>query len=190
MHSLRLNDQIRAGLSSLELRRIKETYTRQAAVLIPILEHQGEPCFLLTRRTEEVKTHKGQLSFPGGMRQANESLENTALRETFEEVGIEPDKIEVLGRFHEYLSVTGYCVTPFAGFVSAPFVAVPQAREVAEILLVPLHVFRDPGKLRVERRVRLGQLRNVYFYSYGRHEIWGLTARIIRDFLENLNTIF
>lgn len=189
MNSLRLNDQIRAGLSSLQLRRVKEKYTRQAAVLMPILEHHDEPCFLLTRRTEEVKTHKGQISFPGGMRQADESLESTALRETFEEVGIEPGKIEVLGRFHEYLSVTGYCVTPFAGFVSAPFVAVPQESEVAEILLVPLRIFRDPEKLRVEQRVRRGKLRDVYFYSYGGHEIWGLTARIIRDFLQNLNPI-
>lgn len=153
---------------------------------MPIFEEEGKPHFLLTRRTEEVSTHKGQISFPGGMRHGIESLEETALRETCEEVGIRKDQIEVLGRFHDYLSITDWRVAPFAGHVGQPFAAVPQTSEVAEILKVPFAAFCDPSRLRVEQMYRLGRLVDVYFYSYENYEIWGLTARIIKDFLEEL----
>jgi len=153
---------------------------------MPIFERDAEPYLLLTLRTNEVLTHKGQISFPGGMRHDNEPLQSTALRETYEEVGIEESKIEVLGQFHEYLSNTGYCVTPFAGYVLEPHNAVPQVGEVAEILHVPIRIFLDPARLRIEQRLRMGRIADVHFYSYGSHEIWGLTARIIKDFLEQI----
>jgi 8-oxo-dGTP pyrophosphatase MutT (NUDIX family) len=153
---------------------------------MPIFEEEGRPHFLLTRRTEKVATHKGQISFPGGMRHGAESLEETALRETCEEVGIRKDQIEVLGRFHDYLSITDLRVAPFAGHVGQPFAAVPQTGEVAEILKVPFEAFYDPGRFRVEQMYRSGSLVDVYFYSYEDYEIWGLTARIIKDFLEEL----
>ena len=153
---------------------------------MPIFEKDGEPHFLLTLRTEEVETHKGQISFPGGMREGGENLEETALRETFEEVGIEANQMEVLGRFHDFLSITGYRVVPFAGYIDGPFTTNPQTREVAEILTVPFRIFLDPNRLRIQQMLRLGQMIDVYFYSYGTHEIWELTARIIHDFLAEL----
>ena len=153
---------------------------------MPIFERGGEPHFLLTRRTEEVETHKGQISFPGGMRHDDEQLEQTALRETFEEVGIESRRIEILGRFHDYISITEYRVSPFVGFIEEPFAVMPQPSEVAEVLSVPFHVFYDPDLLRVEQLNRTGKIVDVLFYSYGTHTIWGLTARIIKDFLEEL----
>jgi 8-oxo-dGTP pyrophosphatase MutT (NUDIX family) len=177
-------ERIRAKLAALTPRRLPGEYRSEAAVLMLLFEKRGEPHFLLTRRTEEVQTHKGQISFPGGMRDGSESLEQTALRETFEEVGIEPEQIEILGRFHEYLSSTDYRVTPFAGYIDGPFITKPQTTEVAEILFVPFSVFLDPGLLRTERMLHRGRMIDVYFYSYGTHQIWGLTARIIRDFLE------
>ncbi len=189
MNSSRLQDRVRSGLAALEARKIDAGYTREAAVLMPIFESEGEPFFLLTLRTNEVLTHKGQISFPGGMRHDGETLQATALRETYEEVGIQTNKIEILGQFHEYLSNTGYCVTPFAGYIQEPNCAVPQAREVAEILHVPVRIFMDPARLRVEQRLRLGKMMDVHFYSYGQHEIWGLTARIIKDFLEQVHLI-
>ena len=163
-------------------------YVREAAVLMPIFERGGVPHFLLTKRTELVETHKGQISFPGGMREANEDLEQTALRETFEEVGIESNRISILGRFHDYLSVTDYRVSPYAAYICTPFSTKPQIREVAEILEVPFSVFTDPSRLRIERARRHGSTVDVYYFSFGAHQIWGLTARIIKDFIDELSS--
>jgi 8-oxo-dGTP pyrophosphatase MutT (NUDIX family) len=181
-----MKERVRNCLASLNHRTITSGYALEAAVLMPIFELNHEYHLLLTRRTEHVQTHKGQISFPGGMREDGEELIATALRETFEEVGIEQAKIEPLGRFHDYLSVTHYRVTPFAGFIEGPFKTNPQVNEVAEILQVPFRVFLEPDRLRTERRVVLGKEEDVHFFSYGTNEIWGLTARIIKDFMEAL----
>jgi len=180
---MNLRDQIRSTLSALQARAISSGYDREAAVLVPVFEIDQEPYFLLTLRTDEVETHKGQISFPGGMRHGNESLEVTALRETWEEIGIGEARIEILGRFHDYLASTDYRVVPFVGYVCSPFPVVPQPTEVAEVLMVPFSIFLDPSRLRTEKMMRRGKLIDVYFYSYDSRQIWGLTARIIRDFL-------
>lgn len=177
-------EQVLAKLGSLQHRVLTSGFSREAAVLILVFEREGEPHFLLTRRTEEVETHKGQISFPGGMCQDAEPLEQTALRETYEEIGIESSRIEILGRFHDYISVTEYRVAPFVGAIEEPFTVTPQPREVAEVLSVPFHIFHDPSRLRVEQQHRTGKMMDVYFYSYQDYTIWGLTARIIKDFLE------
>ena len=182
-----MKDRIRNCLAELKPRILTDGFARQAAVLMPVFQWENEYHFLLTRRTEDVQTHKGQISFPGGMREDNEDLAQTALRETFEEVGIEENRIEILGRFHDYLSITRFRVTPFAGFINGPFTTIPQIREVAEILRVPFGVFTDPSRLRIEKNISTNLEPNVYFYSYGAHQIWGLTARIIKEFIEALN---
>jgi 8-oxo-dGTP pyrophosphatase MutT (NUDIX family) len=182
-----MKEIIRNFLSTLKTRTLTDGFSRQAAVLMPVFEWENEYHFLLTRRTEEVQTHKGQISFPGGMREGNEDLVKTALRETFEEVGIEENRVEILGRFHDYMSITRYRVTPFAGFINGPFTTRPQIHEVAEVLQVPIRIFMDPSRLRVEKNVHLGLERDVFFYSYGTQQIWGLTALIIKDFLEALH---
>src|SRR5512136_389983 len=167
-----IQERVRTGLAAIVPRSLSGQYTSEAAVLMPIFEREGRPHFLLTRRTEEVQTHKGQISFPGGMREGDETLERTALRETFEEVGIAETGIQILGRFHDYLSVTDSRVAPFAGYIPGPFDPKPHQAEVAEILYVPFHIFRDPSRLRIERRRRRGRDVEVYFFSYGPHEIW------------------
>jgi 8-oxo-dGTP pyrophosphatase MutT (NUDIX family) len=182
-----MKDRIRNCLATLQTRTLMDGFTREAAVLMPVFEWEHEYHFLLTRRTEEVQTHKGQISFPGGMREGKEDLAKTALRETFEEVGIEESSIEILGRFHDYMSITGYRVTPFAGFIHGSFITKPQISEVAEVLQVPIRIFLDPARLRIEKNAYTNLEPNVYFYSYGTHQIWGLTARIIKEFLETLN---
>jgi 8-oxo-dGTP pyrophosphatase MutT (NUDIX family) len=174
-------------LASLEPRELADGFTGEAAVLMPVMKWENEYCFLLTRRTEEVQTHKGHISFPGGMREGKESLERTALRETYEEVGIEEDRIEILGQFHDYVSIHGVRVTPFAGFLHEPLSIRPQVTEVAEVLKVPFSIFTDPSRLRIEKSTIRNESQ-VYFYSYGKHEIWGLTARIIKDFLDALKS--
>jgi 8-oxo-dGTP pyrophosphatase MutT (NUDIX family) len=181
-----MKERIRNCLAMMNHRILTSGYALEAAVLMPIFELNHEYHFLLTRRTEQVQTHKGQISFPGGMREDGEELMATALRETFEEVGIEQNRIEPLGRFHDYISVTHYRVTPFAGFIESPFKTNPQVNEVAEILRVPFRVFLEPDRLRTERRVVLGKEEDVHFFSYGTNEIWGLTARIIKDFMAAL----
>jgi 8-oxo-dGTP pyrophosphatase MutT (NUDIX family) len=181
-----MKDLIRSRLAELEPRKLLDGFTREAAVLIPIFELQNEYHFLLTRRTDEVETHKGQISFPGGMREDNEELFETAFRETYEEVGIEESQIESLGRFHDYISITGFRVTPFAGFIQGPFTTRPHAREVAEVIYVPVRIFQDPSLVRVKKSPWITREVNVYYYTFGAHQIWGLTARIIKDFLEFL----
>ncbi len=183
-----MKERIRDFLAGLQPRILTDGFTREAAVLMPVFLWENEYHFLLTRRTEEVQTHKGQISFPGGMREGTEELVKTSLRETFEEVGIEEDKIEILGRFHDYMSITAFRVTPFVGFIRCPFTTRPQIREVAEVLQVPLRIFTDPSRLRIEKNTHSHQEPNVYFYSYGTHQIWGLTARIIKEFLEALDS--
>lgn len=181
---MKLREQIRDQLTRLQPKRLNAAYPQEAAVLMPIFVRNGEPHFLLTLRTEEVSTHKGQISFPGGMRQDRESLQETALRETREEVGIEPSRIEILGRFYDYASITGYRVVPFAGYIEGAFITVPQKSEVAEVLQVPFSIFTDSSRLRTVQMLRSGKMRDVYFYRYDPHEIWGLTAHIIKDFFD------
>ena len=151
---------------------------------MPIFEQDGVWRMLLTRRTDEVETHKGQISFPGGMREPGETLEQTALRETFEEVGIPADRIEILGQFHDYISITDVCVTPFAARLHVPFPITPQVHEVAEVLQVPIQTFFTPELMSVKKGWFQEQPVSEYYYAYGAHTIWGLTARIIHDFLE------
>jgi 8-oxo-dGTP pyrophosphatase MutT (NUDIX family) len=182
---MKLINHIRSCLAALEPRNISSGFTREAAVLMPIFKSKDEYCMLLTLRTLEVETHKGQISFPGGMREGNEDLLKTALRETYEEVGIEEAKIEPLGKFHDYISITGYRVTPFVGYIETPFKTVPQIREVAEVLQVPIKTFLDPSLLRIEKKAYLDR-EDVYYYSFGTHQIWGLTARILKDFFDTL----
>lgn len=184
---MEMKDHIRNCLAALKPRNLTNGFTREAAVLMPVFAREKEYYFLLTQRTETVQTHKGQISFPGGMREGKEELVKTALRETHEEVGINEDKIEILGRYHDYLSITDYRVRPFVGFINKPFTTVPYIHEVAEVLEVPFRIFLDPSRLRIEQHIYTKRKGNVYYFSYGTHQIWGLTALIIKEFLETLN---
>ena len=151
---------------------------------MPILSHGEEFSFLLTQRTHKVETHKGQISFPGGIQEdSDSSLLQTALRETWEEIGLAAEGIHILGEFDEYLSITGLIVTPFAAYVAGPLNLAPNPDEVDEILRAPFSIFQESRGLRVETRVRLGVERKIYFYDFQGKDVWGLTAEIIRDFL-------
>jgi 8-oxo-dGTP pyrophosphatase MutT (NUDIX family) len=170
-------------------RRIISPGTGRAAVLMAILENADGPAFLLTERTHEVETHKGQISFPGGvMEPGDESLSLTALRETWEEVGLPRERVEILGEFDEYLSITDLIVTPFVARINVVEPLSPNPREVAEILEVPFSDFEEKNLMRKEMRPRGEHLEPVYFYDCHGKIVWGLTARIIRDFLICLGT--
>lgn len=170
-------------------RKLEVEHSGRAAVLIPILERRNQFCFLLTQRTHKVETHKGQISFPGGVQDdSDRDLLETALRETWEEIGLARQAIQVLGEFDEYLSITGLVVTPFVAWLQGPLDLTSNPDEVDEILEVPFSVFRDSRLLRVETRVRQGVERKIYFYDFQGKEVWGLTAQMIRDLLQLLDS--
>lgn len=161
---------------------------RRAAVLVPIFEAAGVPHLLLTKRTEAVEHHKGQISFPGGGEEPGDAdLLATALRESYEELGLAPASVDVWGRLDEIETVvSGFAITPFVGFVPPPVDLRPNPNEIQEIVTVPLATFRDPANLRIERVVRGNQSWELLHYDCGGHVVWGATARIIHDLVSLL----
>ncbi len=146
----------------------------------------GYPHFVLTRRTESVATHKGQISFPGGFRElGDKSLVETALRETEEEIGVRACEVEILGEFHDYWAITDCLVRPVVGVLSPSVAYRAHSEEVAYILEVPFEFFVTASPA-VEYRIHRGERRAVYYFEYGGDTIWGLTAQMIRDFVKGL----
>lgn len=157
-------------------------------MLVPILVKDGVPHLMLTKRTEVVEHHKGQISFPGGGEEPGDAdLLATALRETYEELGLEPEAVEVWGRLDELETVvSGFAITPYVGFVAHLGTLRPNPNEIDEIIVVPLSVFLDPAKVRSEHVVHEGQARELLFYDTGTHVVWGATARIIHGMVRLL----
>jgi 8-oxo-dGTP pyrophosphatase MutT (NUDIX family) len=167
---------------------------RPAAVLILVrhLGPAGEPYLVFMRRSEKVHTHKGQISFPGGgFKPEDGTLEVTALRETFEEVGIPPEKVRVLGPLPAVDTVvSNFLITPFVGVPvdpTAPIEYVSDGFEVAEILEIPLRLLLDPANHRYEEWVMQGRTRQVVFYNFQQVVIWGATAFILTNFMKEIN---
>jgi 8-oxo-dGTP pyrophosphatase MutT (NUDIX family) len=158
-------------------------------VLIPVFRDRGTPSLLLTKRTETVERHKGQISFPGGGEEPDDpDLQATALRETQEEVGLHPNLVEVWGRLDEVETVvSGFAITPYVGLIPWPASLRPNPNEIAEILTVPFALFLDPANLRVEHIVRDGRPYELLFYDSPPHVIWGVTARIVQSMLAVLD---
>lgn len=154
---------------------------RPASVLVPVVNREGGLTVLLTRRTAHLHDHAGQISLPGGRSEGNESPEETALRETAEEIGLHPRHVEVLGSLTDYVTVTGYRVTPVVGLVAPPFDLQPDTFEVAEIFEVPLTTFLDPANHQRNRVVTEGVERQYYAMPYGPYYIWGATAGMLMN---------
>jgi 8-oxo-dGTP pyrophosphatase MutT (NUDIX family) len=160
---------------------------KRAAVLLPLF-HKNEVLHLLfTRRTETVEHHKGQISFPGGaVDEQDTDRAMTALRESEEEIGLHRSEVEVLGVLDDYSTPSGYAITPVVGYLPSIPILMPSSHEVAEIFDVPLEFFLDRKNERAIPVKRNGKWREVYFYNYGQYEIWGVTAAILRSFLSAL----
>jgi 8-oxo-dGTP pyrophosphatase MutT (NUDIX family) len=156
-----------------------------AAVLIPLVFEQGLWHVLVTQRTRAVQHHKGQMSFPGGACEPDdETLQATALRETFEEIGVPPAGVEVLGVLDDFPTITNFAVTPFVGVVPSSFSYRLNHSEVESIVKLPLPFVLDPTHLRIEQWDYRGQPHDVLFWDYDGYTIWGLTARILKTFLD------
>jgi len=157
---------------------------RRAAVLIPIIATPGGWSLLFTRRAENMAAHSGQISFPGGGVEAGESFEDAARREAHEEVGIPPERVEVFGRLDDLITHSGFLVAPFAGVVHERIEYVIQEREVVEVFEVPLDALLDERNPEVRYVAFRDRRYPAYFYHYGPYEIWGLTGRMLKAFLD------
>lgn len=153
---------------------------REAAVLVPLIEREEGLTILFTQRTAHLSAHAGQISFPGGRREPlDRSAEDTALRETEEEVGIPRTLIETCGRLDTYVTRTGFQVTPVVGLVRPPLALTPDPTEVAEVFEVPLSFILDPDNPQRHSRDVSGKPRFFYVFPYGQRYIWGATAGML-----------
>ena len=169
-----------------ELRPASQSGAVEAAVLIPIVA-RPEPTILFTQRTTHLTSHSGQVSFPGGRRDASDlSPLQTALRETREETGIESRFITIAGYLPRYRTGTGYDIAPVVGVLAQDFVLTPNPQEVAEIFEAPLDFFLDPANRRVETRIWGARERTFYVFDPEGRTIWGATAAILVDFAARL----
>ena len=155
-----------------------------AGVLVPILESpRGSSALLLTVRSEEVREHRGEISFPGGVRHEEDAdLLATAVRETEEELGMPGESYEVLGALPPvHTVVSGYVIVPFVALVRGRPELRPSAAEIAEVLELEID-----GLSRVEEEIRLDEARGWFAYTLDGHTVWGATGRIVHAFLETL----
>ena len=160
--------------------RVNAAAGAPAAVLVPIVARGGAMTVLLTRRTEGLARHAGQVSFPGGRAEAGDAAPlATALREAREEVGIVAENVAVAGRLEECPVGTGYRIVPVVGLLADPLPFAADSREVAEMFEVPLPFVLDPANYRCERMVLDGVPRRFHALPYRRYFIWGATAAIL-----------
>lgn len=158
----------------------------RAGVLVPILLRANGPELLFTRRTDTVLTHKGQISFPGGQREESDSETiETALRESYEEIGLESSRVTVLGELDDvFTSVSGYVITPVVGLIEGGAEDLrPAPDEVKSLLLLPVTTLLDPRVHTAETRTFEDQRVRIHYYTVGDDVIWGATGRIVYQFL-------
>lgn len=181
-----LRDGIADALRSRVPRRADRPDFRQAAVLLPLYQSEAGPHLILTKRTEEVPTHKGQIGFPGGgFEEGDADLLTTAIRETREEIGLDPGAVEILGSLDDTVTVTSrHVVRPFVGFVPHPYPYRLDPFEIERLIHLPILPLFAGAPFREETWERDGQPVMVYFYEYEGDTIWGLTARILKQFVE------
>ncbi len=162
---------------------------RLASVLILIYPRAGDDYVVFMRRTDTVEHHKGQISLPGGGRDATDPDSiYTALRETQEELGVDPASVEVIGVLPDiYARVSRFLITPVVARLkpdNTDLVFRPAPDEVAEVIEVPLRVFYDEAAHHTEQRTHENVTYNIHFYNYGPYEVWGVTGRIMYAFCD------
>ena len=164
-----------------------ERTLRPAAVLIAVMDRADGPTVLMTRRSDSLASHTGQIAFPGGRLDPGETAVEAALREAWEEVGLDPDLVEILGVGDGYETGTGFAVTPVVGWLKGEPVLKPSPAEVAEVFEAPWSFLMDPANHRRDYYDREGQPRRWFWaMPYREHYIWGVTAGILRRLCDRL----
>ena len=181
-----MEQRLREALSRRQKKRLTNTRLVSSAVLVPIYQREGQYHILFTQRTERVKEHKGQISFPGGARQeGDKTLLDTALRESAEEIGLAPGQVKILGELDDTLTeVTNYIISPFVGLIPWPYKFQVDGWETEKIIEAPISALMDKDSLREETEIKDSRAVTSYFYHYGGKVIWGATARILHQFLD------
>ena len=182
-------DQIRKMLSSRERKVIDNLSFARAAVLVPLYK-KGEDCHLLfTKRTDKVKYHKSEISFPGGVFDEEDfELEKTALREAFEEVGLKEKDVQIIGVLDDIVTITEFIITPFVGLFPYPYSFKVSEIEIAELIEIPLSFFIKGDCYSKQVVFRMDREEMVDAFQYKNHIIWGATARILKQFLDLISS--
>ena len=179
------SESVRRVLASRERAEAESSALQRASVLLALFATPPEetPHLWLLRRSEGVRTHRGQIALPGGKREPKDAdFLATALRESHEEIGLRPSDVDVLGVLDDRETSTGYLITPYVGWIAQPFTPEPLATEVARVFAVPLSAFAvEPRRTRIPWQ---GTEREVLSYEVAGEIVWGATASILRHFIE------
>lgn len=159
---------------------------RRAAVLVGLIDRGDDFGVLLTLRPDTMPSHAGQVAFPGGRIEACETPLQAALREANEEVGVDPSSVNVIGQGDTYLTGSGFAIAPFVGLLPPDFVAVPHAREVADVFETPLSFLMDEANHQRHEKAYQGVLRAYYAMPHNGRYIWGATAGMIKSLYDRL----
>lgn len=160
---------------------------KEAAILMPLVERQGEMSLLLTKRADKLNSHSGQIAFPGGKIDADDAgPEAAALREAHEEVNLATDQVEILGRLPDYYTGSGYKIAPIIGIMNTEAVVKANPDEVDYIFEVPLSFLMNPDNHVRGSRIFEGKERHFFEMPFGEHHIWGITAGMIRVLYDRL----
>ncbi len=178
--------RLKQALSRRQKKRIVHPTRVPSAVLVPIYRKQGQYHILFIQRTEKVKDHKGQISFPGGAYEEQDgTLQNTAIRESAEEISLMPGDIEILGELDDMMTIgTNYVISPYVAAIPWPYAFKVDGWETEEIIEVPISALLNKDCLRRESDVLEGRVVKTYLYHYQERVIWGATARIVKQFLD------
>ncbi len=186
-----MEQRLKLVLSQRQKRHIVDANRVSAAVLLPIYYREGQYYVLFTKRTERVKEHKGQISFPGGVYQEGDSsLLNTALRECTEEIGLVAGQVKILGELDDVVTQTSsYIVSPFVAVIPWPYDFKISKEEIEEIIEAPISALLDRSCFRQEAEIINGDSVSAYSYHYQGRVIWGATAKILNQFLDIITRI-
>ena len=180
-----MEKKIKQALSQRQKLHISDSHRTASAVLIPMYKKQGEYHILFIQRTDRVKDHKGQISFPGGAyEEEDDNLLQTALRESTEEVGLAAEDVEVLGELDDLRTIgSNYVISPFVGRMPWPYQLKVDEWETEEVIEVPLSVLLDNSNISQDKTILEGEEIDQYYYHYQDKVIWGATARILNQLL-------